>query len=72
MSVPNNPFQNPFYNRFNDPVTRRHDDTDAYAWVRSHQSEQQSHDVSRSTPNGPARSKTNPSTDYTDSLKRSA
>jgi hypothetical protein len=35
MPVPNNPFQNPFYNRFNDPVTRRHDEMDAYAWLRT-------------------------------------
>ncbi|HEY2961359.1 MAG TPA: hypothetical protein VGJ37_03025 [Pyrinomonadaceae bacterium] len=35
MPVPNNPFQNPFYNRFNDPVTRRQDDVEAYAWLRS-------------------------------------
>jgi hypothetical protein len=71
MSVPNNPFQNPFYNRFNDPVTRRHDETDAYAWLRSQQSEQQSHNVSASTPNVPTRSNTIPATDYTDSLNRS-
>ena len=36
MRVPNNPFQNPFYNRVNDPVTRRHDDMEAYAWLRAH------------------------------------
>lgn len=37
MPVPNNPFQNPFYNRFNDPVTRRADDMDTYAWLRNQQ-----------------------------------
>ena len=35
MPVPSNPFQNPFYNRFNDPVTRRPDEMEAYAWLRT-------------------------------------
>ena len=29
----NNPIHNPFNNRFNDPVTRRHDDMQAYAYM---------------------------------------
>ena len=29
----NDPFHNPFYNRFNDPVQRRHDEMQAYAYM---------------------------------------
>ena len=48
MSVPNNPFQNPFYNRFNDPVTRRPDEMDVYDWLRTE------HDALRQAANGVA------------------
>lgn len=30
---PNNPLHNPFFNRFNDPVRRRHDEMQAYAYM---------------------------------------
>jgi hypothetical protein len=36
-ALTNSPLYNPFNNRFNDPVTRRHDDMQAYAytvWLR--------------------------------------
>lgn len=36
-ALPNNLLHNPFDNRFNDPVTRRHDEMQAYAykvWLR--------------------------------------
>lgn len=29
----NDPLHNPFYNRFNDPVRRRHDDMQAHAYT---------------------------------------
>lgn len=66
MPVTNNPFQNPFYNRFNDPVTRRQDEIETYAWLRKQDSElRQSQTV---TSNAPARSETSPATDYIESL----
>jgi len=50
MAVPNNPFQNPFYNRFKDPVTRRHDELDTYAWLRTrHDSLQAANRISPTT-----------------------
>jgi hypothetical protein len=33
VALPNNSIHNPFNNRFNDPVTRRHDDMQAYAYM---------------------------------------
>jgi hypothetical protein len=67
MPVPNNPFQNPFYNRFNDPVTRRHDEMDTYAWLCMERIVQrESQDRVVSTANEPARSDKNPATDYRD------
>ena len=32
-ALQNNPIHNPFNNRFNDPVTQRHDDMQAYAYM---------------------------------------
>ena len=32
-ALPNNPIHNPFNNRFNDPVTRRLDEMQAYAYM---------------------------------------
>lgn len=67
MPVTNNPFQNPFYNRFNDPVTRRHDEMDTYAWLCTERVVQrESQDRVASTSNDPARAEKSSSTDYTD------
>ena len=67
MATPNNPFRNPFYNRFNDPVTRRHDEMETYAWLREHDTElRKSHNEVVAAASAPARSDKNPSTDYKD------
>ncbi len=46
QALPNHLLHNPFHNRFNDPVTQRHDEMQSYAhmvWLRERNEGRQTH-----------------------------